>query len=119
MTNINKLNLAGTKAKGKRPYFLADKQTEQAMSVTMALAMELSVARERIASLECLLEDKGIISRSEMDAYKPSKEEVARRSVETQEFLARVLRTFQQDNEEQMADNEPSVQDAQDQLAPK
>lgn len=51
MADIDKLTLAGTKAKGKRPYFLAEKQTEQTLSITMALAMELAVARERIDTL--------------------------------------------------------------------
>lgn len=116
MTDINKLNLAGTKAKGKRPYFLDSKQTEQVMSITMAVAMELSVTRERVATLECLLEEKGILSRDELTSYKPNADEVAKRSVETQEYLARILRIIQQDNEDQMAEGEPSVQQAQDQL---
>ena len=116
MTDINKLNLAGTKAKGKRTYFLEDKQTEQVMSITMALAMELSVTRERLATLECLLAEKGVLSRDEIDAFKPDAEEVAKRSLDTQEYLARILRIIQQDNEEQMAENEPTVQQAQDQL---
>lgn len=117
MTEINKLNLAGAKAKGKRPYFLDDKQTEQVMSITMALAMELSVTRERVATLECLLEDKGLISRSELDNYIPSAQEVAKRSVDTQEYLARILRIIQQDNEEQQSDGELSVEEAQQKLS--
>ncbi|SEK81885.1 hypothetical protein SAMN05216262_10323 [Colwellia chukchiensis] len=116
MTDINKLNLAGTKAKGKRPYFLADKQTEQVMSVTMALAMELSVARERMASIECLLENKGILQRSEIDDFQPCAKEVKRRSVATQEYLARILRIIQQDSEEQAAEDELSVEEAQREL---
>jgi hypothetical protein len=116
MTDINKLDLAGTKAKGKRPYFLADKQTEQVMSITMALAMELSVTRERVATLECLLEEKGLLTRSELENYKPNPKEVAKRSVETQEYLARILRILQQDNEEQAASDEPSVEEAQKEL---
>lgn len=115
MSDINKVNLAGTKAKGKRPYFLAEKQTEQAMSITMALAMELSVARERIDTLECLLAEKGILSRDEIEQYKPDPQEVARRSQQTQEYLARILRILQQDKEE-MAGNDLSVEEVQDQL---
>ena len=116
MTDINKLNLAGTKAKGKRTYFLADKQTEQVMSITMALATELSVTRERLATLECILAEKGILTCDEIESYKPNADETAKRSLATQEYLARILRIIQQDNEEQMAENEPSVQQAQDQL---
>ncbi|MBU3023546.1 hypothetical protein [Aestuariibacter sp. A3R04] len=113
MADIDKVNLAGTKAKGKRPYFLADKQTEQTLSITMALAMELAVARERIDTLECLLEEKGVISREEVEHYKPNAEEVARRSLQTQEYLARILRILQQDREA-LAVNDLSVQEVQD-----
>ena len=105
MQPIDKLNLAGTKAKGKRPYFLDDKQTEQVMSITMAVAMELSVTRERLATMECLLEEKGILSRADIEAYKPDAEEIARRSAETQEYLARILRIMQQDKEEMDGDD--------------
>lgn len=113
MTDINKINLAGTKAKGNRPYFLNDKQTEQVMSITMALAMELSVTRERVATLECLLEEKGLLTRDEIENYKPDAAEVATRSIATQEYLARILRILQQDKEEQMSENDPSIESAQ------
>lgn len=115
MAEIDKLNLAGTKAKGQRPYFLADKQTEQVMSITMALAMELSVARERIATLECVLEQKGVLTREELEAFKPGAEEVAKRSQDTQEYLARILRIIQQDKEE-LTSNDPSVEEVQEKL---
>lgn len=116
MTDINKIDLAGTKAKGNRPYFLNDKQTEQVMSITMAVAMELSVAKERVATLECLLEEKGILTRDEVENYKPDANEVAARSIDTQEYLARILRILQQDKEEQMSEDDPSMEFAQQEL---
>jgi hypothetical protein len=116
MTDINKIDLAGTKAKGNRPYFLNDKQTEQVMSITMAVAMELSVTKERLATLECLLEDKGILTRDEIENYKPNETEVAVRSVDIQEYLARILRILQQDKEEQMSEYDPSIAFAQQEL---
>jgi hypothetical protein len=115
LTEAEKLNLAGTKAKGQRPYFLADKQTEQALSVAMTLAMELSVTKERLASLECILVDKGLIAKGELDQYQPSKDEVAKRSLATQAYLARVLRIMQQDKEE-LEGNDPDMQSVQDEL---
>ena len=115
LSDVEKVNLAGTKAKGQRPYFLAQKQTEQALSVAMSLAMELSVTKERLASLECLLADKGIIEKGELDGYQRSKDEVAKRSLETQAYLARVLRIMQQDKEE-LESNDPDMQTVQDTL---
>lgn len=115
MTDINKLNLAGTKAKGQRPYFLAEKQTEQTLSITMALAMELSVARERIDTLECLLVEKGVLNKGEIDQYQPDSAEVSRRSEQTQTYLARILRILQQDSEE-LTNDDISVAQAQELL---
>ncbi|QHJ13879.1 hypothetical protein FX988_04160 [Paraglaciecola mesophila] len=115
LTQSEKINLAGSKAKGQRPYFLQDKQTEQALSVAMTLAMELSVVKERLSSLECMLVDKGVIEKGELDQYQPSKEEVAKRSLETQAYLARVLRIMQQDKEELERDD-PDMQTVQDEL---
>lgn len=116
MTDINKIDLAGTKAKGNRPYFLNDKQTEQVMSITMAVAMELSVTRERVATLECLLTEKGVLTRDEIESYKPDSAEVAARSLSTQEYLARILRILQQDKEEQLSEDDPSIESAQQEL---
>ena len=115
MSEIDKLNLAGTRAKGQRPYFLKDKQTEQVMSITMAVAMELSVTRERLATMECLLEQKGILSREEIESFQPDPDEVAKRSAETQEYLARILRIIQQDKEE-LDSNDPSTEEVQETL---
>lgn len=111
--DINKLDLAGTKAKGKRPYFLESKQTEQVMSVVMSLAMELSVTRERLASLECLLEQNDSLDREALNSYEPDKQEAAKRSADTQEYLARILRIMQQDKEE-MQRNDPTMEQVQE-----
>jgi hypothetical protein len=115
MTAINKLDLAGTKAKGKRPYFLENKQTEQVMSMVMSLAMGLSVTRERLATVECLLAEKGLVAREEIDNYAPDNAETARRSAETQEFPARLTRILQQDKEE-MQRNDPTIEEVQEAL---
>jgi len=60
MTNpIDPLKLAGTKPKGKRPFFLKDPDVEKVLAVTMALAQEVAVMRERLDTVERLLEEKG------------------------------------------------------------
>ena len=98
--DIDKIDLAGTKAKGQRPYFLQDKQTEQALSIAMALATELAVTRERLATLEAILVDKQVIAADALDEYQPSSQQTAARSEEIQKYLARVLRIIQQDKEQ-------------------
>jgi hypothetical protein len=92
--------LAGASAKpaGRRPYFL-DREVERVLAITMAVAQELSVARERIDTLERLLERHGVLARSEIDAFAPTPAEAAERGAWVQEYLARVLRIVQQEGE--------------------
>lgn len=113
--DIDKLDLAGTKAKGQRPYFLADKQVEQVLSITMALATELAVTRERLASLEAVLVEKGLISADAIEQFAPSIEHTAARSLDTQEYLARILRIVQQDKEE-LSQDDKSMEQIQSEL---
>ncbi|WNC72140.1 hypothetical protein RGQ13_18770 [Thalassotalea psychrophila] len=115
MEFAEKLALANTKAKGKRPEYLLDKQTEQTLSITMALAMELHAANERVASLECLLEQKGIITRDELNNFQPDSEETAKRSLDTQVYLNRILRVLDQEKQA-MATNDESVSEVLEKL---
>lgn len=92
--------LAGASAKpaGRRPYFL-DPQVERVMAITMAAVQELAVARQRIDTLERLLDAKGLVLREEIDRFVPTAPEAAERGLWTQEYLARVLRILQQEAE--------------------
>ena len=89
---------AGRKPAGKRPYFL-DAEVERVLAITMAVVQELAVARERIDTLERLLEARGVISRGEIESFVPSAQINAERGAWTQEYLARVLRIVQQEGE--------------------
>ena len=91
--------LSATKAKGKRPYFLEDPMVERALSVSMALANELSVTQERIATLEQLLCQKGIIEEDSIDQFSPTKDQLAARGLRQQALINRVLRLLHQDVE--------------------
>jgi hypothetical protein len=90
---------ANQKAKGKRPWFYNCQEAERVLNITLALAQELSVTRERLDTLERLLQAKGLLSRDEFDAYFPSKVVAEERSQATQAFLARIFRVIQQENE--------------------
>jgi hypothetical protein len=92
------LNQAGAKPAGKRPYFL-DAQIERVLAITMTLAQELAVARQRADTLERLLKAKGILAANEIDSYTPDAAASAERQMGNQEFIARILRIVQQENE--------------------
>ncbi|MEE2921539.1 MAG: hypothetical protein VYC38_07230 [Pseudomonadota bacterium] len=89
---------AGAKAAGKRPWFL-DEEIETVLNITLAVSQELVVARQRVDTLERLLEAKGVLSREEIEAYTPDKKAAEERGLWTQEYLARVMRILQQRNE--------------------
>lgn len=89
---------ASNKPAGKRPYFL-DKEVERVLAITMATVQELAVARERIDTLERLLERKGLVARDEIETFAPSPDQAAERGLWMQEYLARVLRIVQQEAE--------------------
>jgi hypothetical protein len=89
---------AGRKPAGKRPYFL-DAEIERVLAITMAVVQELAVARERIDTLERLLEAKGVLDRSDIEAFVPTADQAAERGLWSQEYIARVLRILQQEGE--------------------
>ena len=89
---------AGAKPAGKRPYFL-NPEVERVLAITMAVAQELAVTRQRCDTLERLLAQKGVIETSEIEGYTPDKETAAVRGLANQEYIARILRIVQQENE--------------------
>jgi hypothetical protein len=90
---------AGTKAKGRRPEFQDDPAIDRLLSLTMALVGEVSVLRERMDTVERLLEAKGSISQADIDAYVPGKAAGEERGLATRAYVARVMRGFQQEVE--------------------
>jgi len=89
---------ASAKPAGKRPYFITP-EVERVMAITMAVAQELAVARDRLDTLERLLDSKGIIFRSEIESFQPTAQDSAERGLWIQEYLARILRIVQQEGE--------------------
>ena len=93
--------LAGASAKpaGKRPYFFADPDVERVLTITMAVATELAVLRQRLDTVERLLDERGTVSRADIEAYAPDKDAADERGMWTEEYLSRILRIMQQERE--------------------
>lgn len=104
------LSKAGNKPAGKRPYFLAP-EVERALAIAMVLAQELAVTRQRVDTLERLLLAKGVLSAGEFDAFVPDAKAAKERAAWTQEYIARVLRIVQQENEAAAATGELASED--------
>lgn len=91
--------LTGTKPKGKRPYFFDDPATERVMAMLMAVTQELAVTRERLDTVERLLEQSGHLNRAQIEAYAPEPEPATERALATRAYIARVMRIVQQEME--------------------
>ncbi|MEZ5895528.1 MAG: hypothetical protein R3C40_08765 [Parvularculaceae bacterium] len=93
-----------------RTYVFPDPDVERVLDITMALASELAVTRERLDTLEQLLQEKGLVTQSEIEAYKPDQAVAQSRLAEHQDMITRILRILHEDIElmkaaESKADN--------------
>jgi hypothetical protein len=102
---------AGAKAKGKRPQYFEDPAIDRLMSITMALVGEVSVMRERMDTIERLLDANGTISRVDIEAYEPDREAGRERGLITRDYIHRVMRGVQQDMEALAELDTPSVEE--------
>jgi hypothetical protein len=91
--------LTGAKPRGKRPYFFDDPAVERVLAITMAVAQEVAVLRERLDTLERLLEKHGGLTRAEIDTYEPDQASATERAEWSRMYIARVLRIVQQEIE--------------------
>jgi predicted nucleic acid-binding Zn-ribbon protein len=84
-------------AKGKRPVYFDDPQSDKLLAIVMALTSEVSVLHERLDTLERLLQTKGILSIAEIEAYQPDDEVAKEREQWRADYIARVLRVLQEE----------------------
>jgi hypothetical protein len=113
---IDWIALAGKKAKGKRPAYFEDPAIDRTLSIVMALVGEVSVMRERMDTIERLLDAKGSISRSDIEGYEPDKVAARERGLITREYIHRVMRGVQQEMEALAELDQPSVEEISQQL---
>ena len=113
---LDAVALANQRASGKRPQFLQDPATERVLSIAMAIAGELSVARERIDTLERLLAERGILSSADIEAYVPDAAAQAARNDWGRAYIARVLRIVDQDVQALQGQPQPSMEQLMDEL---
>lgn len=85
---------APTRAKGPLPQYFDDPAIDQLHSALLALAAELSVAYDRIDTLERMLERKGALSRTDIDRFEPDEAALQERAARREALVARLLRPF-------------------------
>lgn len=98
MKDLDPVALANRRAKGKRPQFLDDPAVERVLAITVAVATELAVLRERVDTIERLLEKHGSLTRDDIEQFRDPQAHVER-SAWQKEYVARIFRILQQDKE--------------------
>ncbi|MBV6424102.1 MAG: hypothetical protein NAOJABEB_01912 [Steroidobacteraceae bacterium] len=83
-----------TRAKGPLPQYFDDPAIDQLHAALLALAAELSVANDRIDTLERLLAAKGTVQRSDIERYEPDETARRERAARREALVARLLRPF-------------------------
>lgn len=99
MSDIDPIALSGSRARGKRPYFFKDPDVERVLNIAMVIAMEHAVTHQRLDALERLIEQKGLLTRGELEQFQPDPDAEAQRTLWMKEYIARVLRIVQQETE--------------------
>ena len=87
-------------AKGERPQNFSDPAIDKVIGIALSLASELSVVRERLDTLERLLEKKGLLERAAIEAFEPAPAEKAERARHRAEYLDRVLQVAHRELDE-------------------
>ena len=114
MTSTDINVLANSKAKGERPYFFDDPAVERVLSITMAVATEVAVLRERMDTIERLMESGTPATKAAIDAYKPDDQAGKERQEWHAAYIARILRIIHQ---ELQALQDPSLNVSSQKLA--
>ncbi|MCC5866585.1 MAG: hypothetical protein JJU31_15795 [Wenzhouxiangella sp.] len=103
-SGIDPVLAAAAKAKGKRPWFFKDPDVERVLNITMALAMELAVTRQRLDVLERLLDQRGVLARQDIEQFTPEADAEQERQQWNRDYIARVLRILIQSAEGESAE---------------
>jgi hypothetical protein len=82
-------------AKGKRPSFHKERGVDQLFGIVTALAAELCSARERIDTLERLLEQGGTLPGGAVERFEADPELLAARQREREAFIQRVFQVLE------------------------
>jgi hypothetical protein len=87
-------------AKGRRPQYFSDPAIDKLLWITVTLMEELSVTRERLDTVERLLDRKRVVARRDIENFNGSPAEEAERTVERNAYVDRVMRVLQTEIEE-------------------
>ena len=80
------------RVKGKKSVFFEDPAVDQVMTFFIELMTEVSVLRDRLDTVEALLQDNTVLTREAIDAYVHDESGEQRRAAARKAMLERVMR---------------------------
>jgi hypothetical protein len=80
--------------RSKRPNFFDDPAVDQLLGVVLGLTQEVSVLRDRVDTMERLMDRNGAVSRADLEAYVPDAAAQAERAQLRNDYLQRVFRVL-------------------------
>ena len=96
MIDTDLIAIASRPARGRRPQFCEDPMTEQLFGITLGLATELAVTRQRLATLERALGARGLLD-DDIERHQVDAGQAAADSMALEELMARIFRPLIQD----------------------
>jgi hypothetical protein len=97
MTEHERVPLAQTKSNDKRPFSMNDPNVERVLSTTMAVASEVAVLRERLDTIERLLEMGEPVTPQSIEGFAPDESIIQERKKWHADYISRILRIVQQE----------------------
>lgn len=87
----SKIKLARV-AKGKVPKYLDERAIDNLYTIVITMLQENAVLRDRLDTVERLLDEQGILSREAIERFVPDDATAAERDARNAAFIAKVLR---------------------------
>ncbi len=97
------------KAKGQRPQYFKDPAIDKVLSITMALAGEVAVLRDRLDTIERLSEESKPITRESVDSFIPDAKVREERDDWREVYLGNILRIIHHEREELAREGQKST----------
>lgn len=80
--------------RSKRPNFFDDPAVDQLLGVVLGLTQEVAVLRDRVDTIERLMDRNGAVTRADLEAWTPDAKSQAERAQVRAEYLQRVFRVL-------------------------
>ncbi len=86
-------------ARGQRPQYFDDPSMDQMHATILALTQELSVVIDRLDTIETVMDEKGFVSRSDIEEYRLTEQIQSTRRAKRSAYIGRVFRSVSDQRE--------------------